>query len=87
MISSGHNIPDLSLKLRWWKYLPICFLKKFKKVVDIKVSLLYNDSCVTRETKKHWKTGCGSAWLERLIWDQEVAGSNPVTPICTSRVE
>ena len=26
------------------------------------------------------KTGCGSAWLERLIWDQEVAGSNPVTP-------
>ena len=29
-------------------------------------------------------TGCGSAWLERLIWDQEVAGSNPVTP--TKRV-
>ena len=27
------------------------------------------------------KTGCGSAWLERLVWDQEVAGSNPVTPI------
>ncbi len=26
--------------------------------------------------------GCGSAWLERLIWDQEVAGSNPVTPTC-----
>ena len=26
-------------------------------------------------------TGCGSVWLERLIWDQEVAGSNPVTPI------
>ena len=24
--------------------------------------------------------GCGSAWLERLVWDQEVAGSNPVTP-------
>ena len=35
-------------------------------------------------------TGCGSAWLERLIWDQEVAGSNPVTPIvsgCSSMVE
>ena len=27
------------------------------------------------------RTGCGSAWLERLVWDQEVAGSNPVTPI------
>ncbi len=26
-------------------------------------------------------TGCGSVWLERLVWDQEVAGSNPVTPI------
>ena len=29
-------------------------------------------------------TGCGSAWLERLIWDQEVAGSNPVTPTLNS---
>ena len=27
------------------------------------------------------KSGCGSVWLERLVWDQEVAGSNPVTPI------
>ena len=26
-------------------------------------------------------SGYGSAWLERLVWDQEVAGSNPVTPI------
>ena len=25
-------------------------------------------------------TRCGAAWLARLIWDQEVAGSNPVTP-------
>ena len=39
--------------------------------------------------------GCGSAWLERLVWDQEVAGSNPVTPTfqvymtcgCSSMVE
>ena len=30
--------------------------------------------------KPYQKTGCGSAWLERLVWDQEVAGSNPVTP-------
>ena len=25
--------------------------------------------------------GCGSVWLEHLIWDQEAAGSNPVTQI------
>ena len=36
------------------------------------------------------KSGCGSVWLERLVWDQDVAGSNPVTPIvcgCSSMVE
>ena len=38
-------------------------------------------SCVTEITTRKQKTGCGSAWLERLVWDQEVAGSNPVTPI------
>ena len=27
-------------------------------------------------------SGCGSVWLERLVRDQEVAGSNPVTPTC-----
>lgn len=27
-------------------------------------------------------TGCSSAWLERVVWDHEVAGSNPVTPTC-----
>ena len=40
--------------------------------------------------KPYQKTGCGSAWLERLVWDQEVAGSNPVTPMlcgCSSMVE
>lgn len=27
------------------------------------------------------RTGCSSAWLERLPWEQEVVGSNPATPI------
>ena len=62
--------------------------KFLKKIVDIAKSLLYNGSCVKRwgtsipheKDLKHTMTGCGSAWLERLIWDQEVAGSNPVTP-------
>ena len=31
-------------------------------------------------SRRNYISGCGSAWLERLIWDQEVAGSNPVTP-------
>ena len=26
-----------------------------------------------------YPSGCGSAWLERLVWDQEVAGSSPVS--------
>ena len=26
------------------------------------------------------KSGCSSAWLECLLWEQEVAGSNPATP-------
>ena len=42
---------------------------------------MYNTICVTEITTQKQKTGCGSAWLERLVWDQEVAGSNPVTPI------
>ena len=33
------------------------------------------------------ETGCGSAWLEHLIWDQEVAGSNPVTQMKVVRGE
>ena len=58
--------------------------KKIKFIVDIKGVFMYNMSCVRDMTNikndKHFVPGCGSAWLERLIWDQEVAGSNPVTP-------
>src|SRR5262245_14215307 len=25
-------------------------------------------------------SGCSSVWLERMVWDHEVAGSSPVTP-------
>ena len=50
---------------------------------------MYNMSCVRDmaniKNDKHFVPGCGSAWLERLIWDQEVAGSNPVTPSATDR--
>ena len=51
--------------------------------------MLYTNSCVTERTQTN-PSGCGSAWLERLVWDQEVAGSNPVTPTtcgCSSMVE
>lgn len=33
------------------------------------------------EVRKDWLSGCGSVWLERMIWDHEVASSNLVTPI------
>ena len=60
-------------------------------MLDFIWHLPYNYSCVVKHkaTQKH-RTGCGSAWLERLVWDQEVAGSNPVTPTscgCSSMVE
>ena len=35
----------------------------------------------TRVDRSGPTTGRGSAWLERLVRDQEVAGSNPVAPI------
>jgi hypothetical protein len=27
-----------------------------------------------------WPPGCSAAWLARLLWEQEVAGSNPAIP-------
>ena len=53
-----------------------------KKSVDFS-KLIANNTYCSRDTARQNKitSGCGSAWLERLVWDQEVAGSNPVTPI------
>ena len=53
------------------------FFKTFLNFLNV---VLYNNTCVTNKGLKQ-ATGCSSAWLERLVWDQEVAGSNPVTPI------
>ena len=77
--------------------------QQFQKSVDISSFMVYNHYCLeghkikTKKQSKKVKTGCGSVWLECLIWDQEVAGSNPVTPIfsfyntftcgCSSMVE
>jgi len=36
--------------------------------VPITISVLFNFS------------GCGSVWLERLLWEQNVVGSNPIVP-------
>ena len=54
-------------------------IKKVKKVVDIYLTLPYNITCVT-ERRRGNTSGCGSVWLEHLVWDQGVAGSNPASP-------
>src|SRR5579862_3446651 len=36
--------------------------------------------CALYSSCKHLQTGRGSAWLERLVRDQEVGGSNPLAP-------
>ena len=33
--------------------------------------------------RKH--SGCGAAWLARMVWDHEVGGSNPPTPISATK--
>ncbi len=52
--------------------------QKSEKTLDITGDSLYNGFCVT---SRYPLTGCGSVWLEYLVWDQGVAGSNPVTPM------
>ncbi|MDO4313437.1 MAG: hypothetical protein Q4C52_10175, partial [Eubacteriales bacterium] len=47
--------------------------KNIKKIVDKQRFMLYNTSCVAEVSKNKILPGCGSAWLERLVWDQEVA--------------
>lgn len=34
---------------------------------------------IFKEVGRMGKTGCSSAWTERLIWGQKVGGSNPLT--------
>ena len=49
-------------------------MQKNAKSVDKTIMVIYNTLCCRR--------GVAQAWLERGL-DQEVAGSNPVTPTCT----
>ncbi len=40
---------------------------------------------VAQETAyERMSTGSGAAWLARLPWEQEVVGSNPISPIFSS---
>jgi hypothetical protein len=44
--------------------------------VDLRASA--SDRAVGRAPVQH--TGCSAAWLARLLWEQEAAGSNPAIP-------
>ncbi len=65
--------------------LEICRKKQKKLLTNIRSS--YIITFVPRQENDELRTGCGSAWLERLVWDQEAAGSNPVTPISSDVVQ
>ena len=80
--------------------LPLVEERQLRGLVKDHASRTYGRSIrfsrsLEKYAKEKGQPGCGSAWLERLVWDQEVAGSNPVTPIlkemitcgCSSMVE
>ena len=55
--------------------------KSKKSTWQTEIKVVKYISCQTKKRNAYKQiAGCGSAWLERLVWDQEVAGSNPVTP-------
>ncbi len=59
--------------------------KSQTKMISLLFQLYIKGLLTVRSKKatmgKRLFAGCSSAWLERLLWEQEVAGSNPVTPI------
>ena len=55
----------------------------FKKGIDRQKGALYNCQCVLTEALDGHPFGVWLSLVERLVWDQEVAGSNPVTPTST----
>ncbi len=72
---SGFNlIKEAKIKnVRGLSKAPYIFLQLS---VDKLTQFSYNNTCVTKIAVA---TRCGSVWLEHLVWDQGVAGSNPVT--------
>ncbi len=56
--------------------------KNFDKLMDICPNVAWKTLSFTYKNLRF--PGCSSAWPERLLWEQEVAGSNPVTPIFVS---
>ena len=77
----GKNLLDLAGTLVWfpWKnrfpeYInwPLNNPWKFLNILDL-VLYLHPEKSIT-------DSGCSVARLSRLVWDEEVAGSNPATP-------
>ena len=75
LLFSPYEIPQISAFFDFYFFLKILLTNLYPSYI---ITLALRKTRKKQRRKK--PSGCGSAWLERLVWDQEVAGSNPVTP-------
>ena len=53
----------------------MCYAHSTNNFIDISFKIWYDKYCIIKIS-----TGSGSAWLEHLLWEQGVGGSNPLFP-------
>ena len=72
----------IPVRLWWINYFGINKIRRQRRRLQQKINHLDFSSYYEYNIDAIWKftSGCGSVWLEHLLWEQGVAGSNPATP-------